>query len=72
VTCPVSIRTHKSYFCSAVRNRFGFLNDDTVLVLHGEDQQPSQMRSEDPRMLLHEVRCKAGPTWPLGALLAAT
>jgi hypothetical protein len=63
VTWPVSIRTHKSYFCSAVRNRFGFLID-TGLVLHGEGQQPSQMRSEDPRILLHEVRSKArcGPT----------
>jgi hypothetical protein len=40
VTCPVSIRTHKSYFCSAVRNRFGFLETDTGLVLHDQGQKP--------------------------------
>jgi hypothetical protein len=59
VTCPVSIRTHKSYFCSAVKNRFGLLATDIALALHGEGQQPSQMRSEDSRILLHTVRCKA-------------
>ena len=36
-----------------VRNRFALLVADTGLVLHGEGQQPSQMRSEDPRILLH-------------------
>jgi hypothetical protein len=64
VTCPVSIRTHKSYFCSAVRNRFGLLVTDTVVVLHGEGQQTSQMWSEDPRILSREVRCKARAVGP--------
>jgi len=45
-----------------VRNRFGLLVADTALVLHGEGQRASQMMSEDPRILLHEVRCKAHVT----------
>src|SRR5690606_5355514 len=56
--CPVSIRTHKSYFCSAVKNRFGLravvVIDDGLLR---KGQQPCQMRSERNRDLSREVRC---------------
>ncbi len=69
MTCPVIILTHKSYFCSAVRNRFASLETDTGLVLHGEGQKPFQMRSEDPRILLHEVRRKAQVTAAGGPVL---
>jgi hypothetical protein len=54
----VSIRTHKSYFCSAVKNRFGLpgvvVIDDGLLR---EGQPPCQMRSETNRNLSREVRC---------------
>src|SRR5580658_8180059 len=52
---PVSIRTHKSYFCSADKNRFALRVEIIALVLLGEGQQPCQMRSETSRILSREV-----------------
>ncbi|MEZ5298565.1 MAG: hypothetical protein R2697_20500, partial [Ilumatobacteraceae bacterium] len=54
----MSIRTHKSYFCSAVKNRFclrGVVVIDDGLLR--ESQQPCQMRSETNQDLSREVRC---------------
>lgn len=55
---PVSVRTHRSYFCSGDKNRFGRLVE-VILILLKEDQRPCQMRSENPRILSREVSGKA-------------
>jgi hypothetical protein len=57
-TWPQSMRTHRSYFCSGDKNRFGRLVE-VMLVLLKEGQRPCQMRSERTRILSREVSGKA-------------
>ena len=46
VIWPVSIRTHRSYFCSADKNRFLWRSVDDIRILLHEVPTPSQLLSE--------------------------
>src|SRR5215207_3069466 len=58
VICPVSIRCHRSYFCSAVRNRFARRGLDTAGGPSYRTRTASQLWSESKRTLSRAVRRK--------------
>src|SRR3954447_19729781 len=60
VICPVSIRCHRSYFCSAVRNRFGRRGPDMADSPSYRTRTASQLWSESKRTLSRAVRRKPG------------
>lgn len=55
VICPVSIRCHRWYFCSAVRNRFARRGDDMIAGPSCRPGRPSHLWSESQRILSREV-----------------
>lgn len=58
VVCPVKIRTNTSYFCSAVKNRFGLRGIAISVSPSLQGQQPCQTMLERTRHLSREVRRK--------------
>jgi hypothetical protein len=55
VSWPVNIRTHRSYFCSADKNRFARRPFNDIGILLHEVPTPSQLWSERTRTLSREV-----------------